>query len=127
METVRRFDFSFNPFTRVLMTLLLSGPGLCRAELSGDRLRVRMGLGGWAFACSVRRDSIVDARPVRGPVLAWGAHGWRGRWLVNGSSRGLVQLTIEPAGRGRCLFVPVKLRQLTLSLDDPSGFIDAVR
>ncbi len=61
-----------------------------------------------------------------GPVWAWGAHGWRGRWLVNGSARGLVRLTIQPAGGGRCLMFPIALRQLTLSLEEPEQFIAAL-
>jgi hypothetical protein len=125
--TIRRYNLSFNRVMRVVMTVFLCGPRQCRVQLDGDRLRVRMGLAGWAFAGSVPRRSIKTARTVRGPVLAWGAHGWRGRWLVNGSSRGLVQLTIEPPARGRCLFVPIKLKELTLSLEQPDQFLDDIR
>jgi hypothetical protein len=117
---------SFNRFNRVVMAVFLTGPRRCRVELTADRLNVTMGPAGWAFAASLPRASIVGAERVTGPVWAWGAHGWRGRWLVNGSSRGLVQLTIEPVGRGRCLFVPVKLRELTLSLDQPDAFLAAL-
>jgi len=56
-------------------------------------------------------------------VWAWGAHGWRGRWLVNGSANGLVQVTIDPPQHGRCLVFAIRVRQLTLSLDDPDGFV----
>ena len=85
-----------------------------------------MGMGAWAFSGRVPRSSIIGAVRVSGPVLGWGAHGWRGRWLINGSSRGLVRVSIEPAGRGRCLFVPVKLRELTLSLEQPDEFLAAI-
>jgi len=46
--------------------------------------------------------------------------------LVNGSSHGLVQLTIDPPEHGRCLVFAIKLRQLTLSLDHPDAFVAAV-
>jgi hypothetical protein len=62
-----------------------------------------------------------------------GVHGRRGRWLVNGSAEGLAELTIDPPvrispsidtlyGLG-----PSRVRQLTLSLDDPDGFVAAVK
>jgi hypothetical protein len=121
-----RFELSFNSFMRLVMTPLLVGPKRCRVQLTSKRLKVKMGLGAWAFSASVRRAAVTGAARVSGPVLGWGAHGWRGRWLINGSSRGLVRVSIDPPGRGRCLFVPVTLRELTLSLDRPDEFIAAV-
>ena len=49
----------------------------------------------------IPRDHIASFSPGRGMVLGWGVHGWRGRWLVNGSSKGLVRLEIDPAVRAR--------------------------
>lgn len=124
--TTRRFTISFNRFLRAVMTPMLTGPRRCAVVVGTDELHVTMGLGGWAFAARVPRSAISAAGRVDGPVWAWGAHGWRGQWLVNGSSQGLVRLTIEPPGHGRCLGFPVKLRQLTLSLDEPDAFIAAL-
>ena len=59
-------------------------------------------------------------------------HGGRGRWLVNGSAEGLVELGIDPPSRVSpsidTMFGlgPSRVNQLTLSLDDPDGFIAAV-
>jgi hypothetical protein len=57
-------------------------------------------------------------------------HGGRGRWLVNGSADGLVEITIEPPcylGRGiDTLFRIQKVNSLTVSLVDPGGFIAAL-
>jgi hypothetical protein len=117
---------SFNWLMTLLMTPLLAGPRRCKVVLSAKRLKVKMGLGAWAFSASVPRGSVTQATRVAGPVLGWGAHGWRGRWLINGSSRGLVRIAIDPPGRGRCLMIPVRLRQLTLSLERPDEFIAAV-
>jgi hypothetical protein len=121
------YRLSFNWPMRVLMTLLLAGPGRCRVRVGSSGLEVRMGAGGWSFVARVPLSSIVEVARYPGQVWAWGAHGWQGRWLVNGSSRGLVSMTIEPVGRGRCLGFAIKVRQLTVSLEDPDGFIAAVR
>jgi hypothetical protein len=121
-----KFGLSFNTFMRMVMTPILAGPRHCRVVLTADRLDVKMGLGAWAFSAAVPRSSIIGVKRVTGPVLGWGAHGWRGHWLINGSSRGLVRVTIDPAGRGRCLVAPIKVKQLTLSLEEPDQFVAAL-
>ena len=120
------FQFSYNAFIRLLMTPMLLGPRRSFVRVDDDRVSVRMGLGGWAFACGVPRSSLTEVKRVAGPVLGWGVHGWRGLWLVNGSSRGLVRMTIDPRARGHCLGFPLRIRQLTVSLADPDGFVRAV-
>lgn len=121
------FPLSFNRFMRLLMTPMFAGPRHCRVLFTADALTVTMGWLGWAFSAVIPRSSISEGEPYHGPVFGWGAHGWRGRWLVNGSSRGLVTLRIDPAARGRCVFIPLRVSELTLSLEDPSSFIDVVR
>jgi hypothetical protein len=120
------FAFSYNRIVSVLMTPMLAGPRHSTIRVGDDGVVVRMGLAGWTFAAEVPRSSITGATQVSGPVWGWGAHGWRGRWLVNGSGTGLVRLTIEPAARGRCLGYPLRVRELILSLADPDAFISAV-
>jgi hypothetical protein len=120
------FELSFSSFMKILMTPMLCGPRLSRVLLRGSRMNVKMGLGGWTFAATIPRSSITGAARVSGPVLSWGAHGWRGRWLINGSSRGLVRISIDPPGRGRCLFFPVSVRELTVSLEKPDEFVAAL-
>ena len=83
-----------------------------------------MGVGGWTFSGDVPRSSITDVSQISGPVWAWGAHGWKNRWLVNGSSDGLVRLTLDPPAHGRTLGFPLRVRELTLSLADPDGFVE---
>src|SRR5262245_27272291 len=104
----QRFTLSFNRFMKVLMTPMLVGPRRCKVDLDDERLKVVMGLGGWAFSARVPRASITGTARARRPVLGWGAHGWRGRWLVNGSSRGLVRISIDPPARGRCVCFPLR-------------------
>jgi hypothetical protein len=120
------FSFSWNRFMRILMYVLFAGPRHSTIRVDHDSVRVTMGVRGWAFTANVPLLSIADATEVAGPVWAWGAHGWRGRWLVNGSSRGLVRLTIMPKAHGRCAVFPLRVGELTLSLADPAGFVRAV-
>jgi hypothetical protein len=87
-------------------------------------LRVSMG---WGFRATVPLASITSAEHHSGRITSWGAHGWRGRWLVNGSSRGVVVLTIDPPATARVLGVPVTLKELAVSVTDPDALIAACR
>ena len=120
------FAFSYNQFMSVLMLPFFAGPRHSSISVNDDVVMVRMGVAGWTFAADLPRLSITEVSCVDGPVMAWGAHGWRGRWLVNGSSRGLVRLTIADGARGRVLGFPIRVRELTLSLADPDAFVRAV-
>ena len=121
-----QFQLSYNPLTKVILSCLLAGPRRSRVTVDDHRLVVTMGAGGWLFHTTVPRSYITAAEPVRGPAWGWGAHGWRGRWLINGSSSGLVRLTINPDARGRCIGVPTRVRALTISLERPDEFVSAV-
>ena len=58
-------------------------------------------------------------------VLGWGVHYRAGRWLVNGSGKGLVALTIEPPVRAKFRLRPVSVRSLWVSVTDPDALIAA--
>jgi hypothetical protein len=120
------FSFSWSRFVSVTMTPLFAGPRNSTIRVDEQVVMVKMGAGGWTFGAEVPRSSITAATRVDGPVWSWGAHGWRHRWLVNGSSKGLVRLTIAPKARGRCLVFPLRIAELTLSLAEPEEFIRAV-
>jgi hypothetical protein len=117
----RTFAFRYGVF-RWLLSVMGMGPRFSRIELTDDSLVVRMG---WAFRATVARSAITGVQGASGLVGGIGVHGWRGRWLVNGAASGLVTLTIDPPGRAY-MMVPVQLRQLTMSLEDPDAFIDAL-
>jgi hypothetical protein len=103
------------------------GPGRGGLELDSTMLRVRMA----DFHLDIPRNSVRSAirstRQTRGTI---GVHGGRGRWLVNGSHDGLVELAIEPPyytpRQPSTLFLRSKVSSLTISLVDPDGFIAAV-
>ena len=75
---------------------------------------------GWAFSAELPRSSIRSARRA-GTAISIGVHGWRGRWLVNGAAGPLVAVTIDPPAPARVLGVPIRLRELTVSVDDPDA------
>ncbi len=81
---------------------------------------------GWGFGATFPRSSVVQVARDPRRVVSIGAHGWRGRWLVNTSTQDLVTLTLDPAGRGRVLGVPVEVRTLTVSPADPDGLVTAL-
>ena len=98
------------------------GPGNSDVTVDGDTLHVAMG---WGFSADIPLASIKAATASDDRVLGWVVHGWRGRWLVNGSSHGIVELTIDPPVQARVVGVPTTLRNLRGSVTDPDALIAA--
>jgi hypothetical protein len=117
-----RFRIRFGLF-RVLLTLLGTGPRFSYVEVSEDTIRVAMG---WAFRALIPRSSVRRISKDRNMWRGIGVHGWRGEWLVNGSVSGIVTLEIDPPARALVIGVPVRLRELHVSLEDPDGFLAAL-
>jgi hypothetical protein len=118
----RRFPIRFTGANR-LMSVLGIVPARCSVELDEGQLHVRFS---WAFRLHVPLADVRGAGPYAGPVWGWGAHGWRGTWLVNGSSSGIVRVGFDPPGRGVVAGWPVRVRELRVSVDDPDGLIAAL-
>lgn len=91
--------------------------------LDGEQVHVVMG---WAFRSTIPRASIAAVTATDAQVWGWGVHGWRGRWLVNGSSKGLVDLSIDPPAPSRAIGVPVRLQRLRVSVTEPEQLIAAL-
>jgi hypothetical protein len=110
--------------------LFRAGRGVSGVEVDADEIRVRMG----SFKLDVPRGSVRSVRRSQARVGGTsGVHGGRGRWLVNGSAEGLVEFAVDPPsyvspsidtlfGLG-----PSRVDQLTISLEDPDGFIAAMK
>jgi hypothetical protein len=117
-----RITIRFGAFKPLLIVLGLT-PGRSYLDVSADTVRVRMS---WGFRADIPRSSIRSVSPT-GDRISIGVHGWRGRWLVNGAGGPLVTLRIEPPARAYMAGLPVELRELTVSVDDPAGVAAALQ
>jgi hypothetical protein len=122
MAMPARFPMRFTGLNRA-MVLLGIVPEHCRVEVDGAEVRVRMG---WVFRLDALRANVRGVAPDHGPVWGWGAHGWRGSWLVNGSSSGLVRVEFDPPVRARTAGFPVRVRVLRVSVVDPDALVEAL-
>ena len=118
MNTDLRCERWFLPFSVPLGL----GPKRSEVRIEDGTLHLRFG---WGFRTEIPLTSIKDAKPNNDRVYAWGAHGWRGRWLVNGSSKGIAELTIDPPARAYVMGAPIKLQTLYVSVTDPQALIAA--
>jgi hypothetical protein len=106
-----------------LLVAVGMGPRRSVVEVTDDELHVRMG---WAFQARIPRSNITGGRAVTDRVGGVGVHGWRGRWLVNGSMQGIVGIDIDPSVRAVATGFPVHLHYLSLSLENPDVFVAAL-
>lgn len=120
-STPRVFTIRQNLAMRLLAAPL--GAWNAAVVVDDDAVVVRYGVG---FRGRVTRSAVRSVSRSHRRVLSWGAHGWWGRWLVNGSSHGIVVLGIEPQQPATVLGWPVHLRELAVSVDDPEGLVAAL-
>jgi hypothetical protein len=112
-----RFPIRFTGANHAMVVLGLTS-GNSHVDVADDRVEVRMG---WAFRVEFERSSVQSVADDRDAVTGWGAHGWRGVWLVNGSSSGIVRIELDPPARAKVCGVPVELRVLRVAVEDPAG------
>ncbi len=118
-----RFPIRYSAANAALLTPMGVGPHCSFVELDDRTMRVKLG---WGFSARIPRERVVAARPVPPVRLTVGAHGWRGRWLVNGARDGLVEIDLAEPVRAFTAGFPVRLRQLVVSLEDPDAFLEAL-
>ena len=120
-----RFPSRFSPGNAVLFRGLLIPPSASYVELDDETIHVRLA---WTFTARIPRRLVASAGPGKRPTipLTAGAHGWNGRWLVNGAPDGIVATELTERVRAFVLGVPIRLRLLAVSLEDPDGFLAAL-
>ncbi len=119
----RRFPIRFDGWYVPISWSALLPPSSAWVEVREAELEARMG---WAFRALVPRAHVRAAVPERLRTPSRGVHGWAGRWLVNGSSDGIVRIEIAPHARARVTGFPVKLSTLLVSVEDPEGLVAAL-
>lgn len=112
---VTRFPIAFDPWFRLLSSVLGMPPSTAYIEVDREQVEVRMG---WAFRARFPRSAVTSTTALETRPISRGVHGFRGRWLVNGSGRGILRIQLGPAQRAYVLGVPVRLRELLVSVDD---------
>ena len=105
-------------------------PGPTALTVEAGILRIRA-LGD--FRLDIPRSAVRSVSRSEFPARGWrGLHEvGRGRWLVNGTDDGLVELVIDPPQRlartlGTGWFTKRRVNSVIMSLVDPDGFIAAV-
>jgi hypothetical protein len=116
---VKVFPIRFDGIGRVVLLPGIRRESSC-VEVDHFEVRVRMG---WAFRLAVPRTSVHSAAESNRGQWAWGAHGWRGSWLVNGSSRGIVRFEVDPPAWARVLGGRFELRTIGVSVEDPEALV----
>jgi hypothetical protein len=120
-----RYEIRVDPAFHALFAALGAGRHRDVVVVSTDGLAVQLG---WLFRAHLPWEAVTGARHHADMIGGWGAHGWAGRWLVNGSSKGIVEVSVDPPQRAAVLGIwPLRLRTLWVSLVDPDGFLSVVR
>ena len=117
--SAERFPISFGHWYGAFSSLLGLPPSVAYVDVGPEEVEVRMG---YAFRSRFPRAAVRSVSwPARRP-LSRGVHGFGGRWLVNGSGRGIVTLNLKPAQRAYVLGFPTSLRELSVSVADAATF-----
>ena len=119
-----RYDRWFRP----LATVIGLGPKWTTIRADDDTLHVRCG---WAFRLDVPLKDIKSARLIAERPIAWGVHTTGEYWYVNGSRDGIVELKFaHPVTSKSVQFQAgtwAEVHRLYISLEDPDGFIAALK
>jgi len=95
-------------------------------EIGAEVLRVRFG---WLFDRYIPLAEIEDVR--RGSWPWYGGIGWRtnlvSRIGLVGSYSGIVDIALKSRRLTWLLILPIPCKRLTVSLEDPDGFVEALR
>ncbi len=82
---------------------------------------------GWAFRAAFPLSSIASVTRFDRGTISRGVHGFGGRWLVNGSGTGILDIELRPTQRAFVMGFPVRLQHLLISLDDSAGVEQALK
>jgi len=119
----QRFSIRFDKWYFPLSSALFLLPSSSYVEVGDEHVDVRMG---WAFRSRFPRTAVASAAETHEYFLSRGVHGFAGRWLVNGSGRGLLTINLTPTQRGYVMGFPVRLEHLIVSVTEPVALAAAL-
>lgn len=114
---IKRFPILFDEWYKILSSSLFLPPSKSYVEINSSEIRVQMG---WAFRCRFPKKAVISTEEMLTRPLSRGVHGFAGRWLVNGSGRGILIINLAPDQRGYVTGFPVRIRQLMVSVAEPA-------
>jgi hypothetical protein len=117
-----RIPIRYGSGWRWLLTILFLPRGLAYIHVTGDDVKVRLG---WAFRVGFSRLDVIEVVDHRA-VVSIGAHGWQGRWLVNGANSPIATIRLSRPAPGRVVGFPVTVRELLVSVDDRDALRQAL-
>ena len=118
-----RFPISFDPWYRVLSSVLGLPPSSSYVQVSSDQVEVRMG---WAFRSRFPRSAVASTSALDMRPFSRGVHGFGGRWLVNGSGRGILSIHLHPVQRAYLMGLPVRLQEVLVSIAELPALASAL-
>jgi hypothetical protein len=119
------FGLRYSWFGGRLVARLGAGPGRAGVDVTDRELLV---IAGPWFRLGAPRSSIVAVRRDSvGRRWGVGVHGWRGRWVVNGSREGIVRIDLDPPARARTIVFPLRVRVLWVGVEEPDALVAALR
>ncbi len=101
------------------------GLGPSRAWIDIDTTTVEVSMG-WAFQATFPRSAVQRATVSDRQFFSLGVHGRDGRWLVNGTMKGLLRIDLDPEQRARVLRRDVALNTLDISVERPAEVLAAL-
>jgi len=124
IDRPQRFPLLFDQWYGFLSRALCLFPESSYVEVDCRQVHVQMS---WAFRATFPRAAVVSAKERNSRPISRGVHGFGGRWLVNGSGKGIVTLDLAPAQRAYVVGFPVRLCQLMVSMAEPEALVDVLR
>jgi hypothetical protein len=120
----QRFTIKVSPWWRPLLFLFGATPSRGWVKTGEHGIEARLG---W-YHLAIPWENVASAEPAKWPLYA--GIGWRSDLRTTlgliGSTAPVVRVRLCQPKRGRLLGLPLRYRDLYLSLDDPAGFRAAV-
>jgi hypothetical protein len=114
---IKQFPILFDDLYKILSSSLFLPPSKSFIEINGAEVRVQMS---WAFRCRFPKKAVQSTEELHKQPLSRGVHGFAGRWLVNGSGKGILTINLMPTQRGYVIGFPIHLKQLMVSVEEPA-------